>query len=184
MYVRMCACMCMYVRTYLCMYVCMCVCMYVCMHYVCVYACTYIRMLCINILTYTYVIFSMLYYVYMYVGRILLMKYYNFLWRSFPKDHITTHVKFYELFKLDKDLHDDIIAAAPEKGNRIMLDICTIGICRDVALIEYCGILEKFIVNPKLSKIMKVFKNGQCVYNCTTCHGLCIVHDRNCLNIL
>lgn len=97
-----------------------------------------------------------------YVGRILLRKYYNFLWRSFPKDHLITHVKFAELFKLDKDLHDDIIAAAPEKGNRMILDICVIGICRDVALIEYCSIVEKLINNPKLSKIMKVFKNGQC----------------------
>ena len=100
---------------------------------------------------------------YAYVGRILLRKYYNFLWRSFPEDHVTTHTKFSKIFNLDKDLHDDIIAATPEKGNRMMLDICTLGITKDVALIEYCNILEKFIVNPKLSKIMEVFKNGQCV---------------------
>ena len=44
-----------------------------------------------------------------------------------------------------------------------MLDIATIGISKDRTLMEFCYLVEEIIDNPKLSKIMKVFRNGQFV---------------------
>ena len=41
-----------------------------------------------------------------------------------------------------------------------MLDIAMIGVSKDRALMELYYLVEEIIDNPKLSKIMKVFKNG------------------------
>ena len=97
-------------------------------------------------------------------GRIVLKKYYNFLWRSFPEDHLIAYGKFSRKINLIDDLNNSIISApTSERGNQIMLDISMIGVSKDKALMEFYYLVEEIIDNPKLSKIMKVFRNGQFV---------------------
>lgn len=96
-------------------------------------------------------------------GRIVLKKYYNFLWKSFPEDHLIAYRRFSgTITQLDDDLTNSIVSApTPERGNQIMLDIAMIGVSKDKTLMEFYYLVEEIIDNPKLSKIMKVFRNGK-----------------------
>ena len=50
---------------------------------------------------------------------------------------------------------------SPEEGNQTILDIVILGINKDIILLQFYDLVERLIDNPKLSKIMKVFKQGQ-----------------------
>ncbi|XP_065903832.1 uncharacterized protein [Dysidea avara] len=91
--------------------------------------------------------------------RILLMKYYNFLWRSFPRDHVISFDRFNNIVPLDGDVVDTIVSKTAEEGNKLILDISLRVIDTDQELREFYLLVERIIGNPKLSKIMTVFKN-------------------------
>ena len=74
----------------------------------------------------------------------------------------------YERLRSGGVLHDKIkrtimSTGSPEEGNQTILDIVILGINKDIILLQFYDLVERLIDNPKLSKIMEVFKNGQCV---------------------
>ena len=70
--------------------------------------------------------------------------------------------KLISIIKLDDKISNEIISAtSSERGNQIMLDLVTIGVNKDKTLMEFYYLISQLIDNPKLLKIMKVFKNGQ-----------------------
>ena len=105
-----------------------------------------------------------------YVGRAVIRKYCNFLWKSFPKDYPLTLARFDKEFPTKIGGHDRI-ATYPnlEMGNLKILSLCIIGIQKDSNLFQFCTIMEKIIDNPKVSKIMKVLRKGKTdsTYICT-----------------
>ena len=71
----------------------------------------------------------------------------------------------YERLRSGGVLHDKIkrtimSTGSPEEGNQTILDIVILGINKDKILIQFYDLVERLIDNPKLSKIMKVFKQG------------------------
>ena len=95
------------------------------------------------------------------LGRRVLKKYYNFLWRSFPQDHLVTLGRFTKLVNLTSNLVDSVVSSqTSEEGNRKILNICVLSIDRDNLLLEFSLLIVKIIDNPKLSIILRVFKNG------------------------
>ena len=91
----------------------------------------------------------------------MLKKYYNFLWQSFPQDHLTTLGRFCKIARVGDDLVDSIVSSATsDDGNQKILNICVLSIDKDNVLIEFSHLIEKIIDNPKLLTIMKIFKNG------------------------
>jgi len=95
-----------------------------------------------------------------FTGRILLIKYYNFLWRSFPRDHVISFDRLSKVVPLKEDTTDSIISKSSEEGNQLILDISISIIDRDEDLQSFYFVVDKIIDNPKLAKIMKVFQNG------------------------
>ena len=96
-----------------------------------------------------------------FLGRCVLKKYYNFLWQSFPQDHSVTLGRFTKVVNLAKNLVDSIASSqTSDEGNRKILNICILSIDRDNLLLEFSLVIDKIIDNPKLSVIMKIFKNG------------------------
>ena len=75
---------------------------------------------------------------------------------------MTTFGRFTKLIPLNDETADAVITApTPEEGNQHILNICVIGVNKDKTLIEFYYLVEKLVDNPKLSTIMKVFKNGR-----------------------
>ena len=101
----------------------------------------------------------------LWTGRMVLKKYYNFLWRSLSKNHLQTLERFSSVGNITDEMTSAIMSAdTPEEGNRLMLHIAMVGVNKDVLLIQFYHLWEKLIDNPKLSKIVKVFKLGKCLY--------------------
>jgi len=102
----------------------------------------------------------------------LLKKYCNFLLKNFPPDHFESLARVNKFIPLDDILVDAVITAScPAEGNQRMLKICMLMVYLDKYLIEFCSIMEKLIDNPKMSKIMKVFRRGMTYKSvCTYVH--------------
>jgi len=95
-------------------------------------------------------------------GRILLMKYYNFLWQSFPQDHMITLERLNKIITLKDDIIDTVVSSTnSEKGNKMILNISLHVLDADEDLRQFYLLVERIISNPKLSKIISVFKNGR-----------------------
>ena len=91
----------------------------------------------------------------------MLMKYYNFLWRSFPQDHMISFDRFSKIVPVKETASDAIASKTSEEGNQVILDICIGIIDKDQDLEDFYHLVERIIDNPKLSKIMEVLKNGK-----------------------
>ena len=99
------------------------------------------------------------------LGCLVLKKYYNFLWQSFPQDHLTTLGRFSKIVRLPDDLVDSVVSSSTsDDGNQKILNICALSIDKDRVLIEFSDLVNKIIDNPKLSTMMKVFKKGYYIY--------------------
>ena len=97
----------------------------------------------------------------LFLGRCVLKKYYNFLWQSFPQDHLTTLSRFSKMVRLN-DGTINTVASSPtsDEGNQKILNICIVAIDKDKILLEFSHLIDRIIDNPKLSTMMKIFKNG------------------------
>ena len=69
--------------------------------------------------------------------------------------------RFNNIVPLDGDVVDTIVSKTAEEGNKLILDISLRVIDTDQELREFYLLVERIIGNPKLSKIMTVFKNGK-----------------------
>jgi len=95
------------------------------------------------------------------LGRVVLKKYYNFLWQSFPQDHLETLNRICRLVRVADSLVDTVVSSpTPDEGNQKILNICVLSIDKDNVLIEFSQLIEKIIDNPKLSTMMKIFRRG------------------------
>ena len=94
------------------------------------------------------------------IGRLVLKKYYNFLWQSFPQDHLTTLGRFCKIVTLSDHSVDAVVSSTSDDGNQKILNICVLAIDKDRVLIEFSDLVNRIIDNPKLSTMMKVFKKG------------------------
>jgi len=99
---------------------------------------------------------------YIYTGRLVLIKYYNFLWRSFPEDHLVSYDRVNKILSLDHDIYDLIFSSeTSEPGNQKVLNFCVYGVSSDKLLLDFFSLMKNVISNPKLSKILNVFKKGK-----------------------
>ena len=100
-------------------------------------------------------------YLLMNAGLVVIKKYCNFFWKSFPKDYSVTLARFCEASSR-KPEDDENIATCPnlEMGNLKILTLCMAGLVKDDALMIFGAIMKDMIDNPKLSKIFAVFKQG------------------------
>ena len=88
-------------------------------------------------------------------------KYYNFLLRNLPPDHLVTLGKVCKLIPLDDAVVDIIVTAStPLEGNMRIIKIFVLGVQNIKCLLEFYYAFDKLIDNPKVSKIMKAFKRG------------------------
>ena len=104
------------------------------------------------------------------VGRLLLKRYYNFLWKNFPQDHLVSLGRFCKLVPLSDDVVDIIVSSSPDEGNQKLLNICVVTIENDKSLPRFCSLVEHIIDNPKLSQLLKIFRDGEDTCNITTMH--------------
>ena len=97
-----------------------------------------------------------------FIAYAVVKKYYNFLWKSFPSDYSVTLARYNQAFP-KKDKIDDRIMTCPnlEMGNLKILSLCILPIQKDNNLLDFYEVVETIINNPKLLKIMKVFKKGK-----------------------
>ena len=103
-------------------------------------------------------------------GYALLKKYGNFLLNKFPPDHLETLAKVSKQYPLDDILVDSIVTAScPAEGNQRILKICMLMVQTDKCLNEFCSTMEKLVDNPKLSKIMEVFRHGTASLYASVC---------------
>jgi len=104
-------------------------------------------------------------------GQALLKKYYNFLLRNFPPDHLVTLGRVCKLIPVD-DAIVNMIATAPTplEGNKRMLNIFVLGIRDSKSLVDFCYAVYQVIDNPRVSKIMKAFKCGMYVFSSMEVH--------------
>ena len=95
------------------------------------------------------------------VGLVVLKKYCNFFWKSLPNDYSVTLARFSEASSKEIE-SDDNIATCPslEIGNLKIMFLCMSGVDSDDDLLTFSDIMEEIIDNPKLTKIMEVFKEG------------------------
>ena len=98
------------------------------------------------------------------IGLVVFKKYCNFFWKSFPKDYSVTLARLCEVSSKKID-SDDNIATCPslEIGNMKIMFLCMSGVESDDDLLTFGDIMEEIIDNPKLSKIVEVFKEGRIV---------------------
>ena len=108
----------------------------------------------------------------------VLKRYYNFLWKNFPQDHLVSLGRFCKLVPLSDDIVDMIVSSSsPEEGHQKLLNICVITIEKDKALLTFCDIVDKIIDNPKLSKIMKIFRDSECPYHVDACIVMYVIFN-------
>ena len=70
--------------------------------------------------------------------------------------------RFNKIIPLNDDIGDTIVSSkTSEEGNQMVLDISLRIIETDQELREFYLLVERIIDNPKLSKIINVFKNGK-----------------------
>ena len=101
---------------------------------------------------------------YTWIGLVVLKKYCNFFWKSFPKDYSVTLARFCEASSKEIDSDDNIATCASlEIGNMKIMFLCMSGVDSDDELLTFGDIMEVIINNPKLSKIIEVFKEGKIV---------------------
>ena len=105
------------------------------------------------------------FYVYVHIGLVVLKKYCNFFWKSFPKDYSVTLARFCETSSKEINSDDNIATCSSlEIGNMKILFLCMTGVVEgDDDLLIFGDIMEEIIDNPKLSKIVEVFKEGKIV---------------------
>ena len=102
-----------------------------------------------------------------FTGRILLMKYYNFLLSSFPRDHLISFDRLNKAVPIkDSEIVSTIVSSSDsKKTNRLILNITLNVIDKDQDLREFYLLVDRIIDNPKLSKILNVFRNGMFINN-------------------
>jgi len=100
-------------------------------------------------------------YLLMNAGFVVVKKYCNFFWKSFPKDYSVTLTRFCEASSRKPEDNENI-ATCPnlEVGNLKILTLCMAGLRKDDDLLIFGAIMKDMIDNPKLSKILDVFKQG------------------------
>ena len=75
---------------------------------------------------------------------------------------MTTYGKLINAIKLPEKIYSDILSSTTsEEGNKLILHILILGVNKDKTLMQFQHLVDELIDNPKLLKIMKVFKNGQ-----------------------
>ena len=91
----------------------------------------------------------------------MLKKYYNVLWQNFPQDHLETLGRISKLARLADHMVDAIVSSSTsDEGNQKILNICVLSIDKNNLLLEFADLIDNIINNPKLSIMMRVFKNG------------------------
>ena len=113
----------------------------------------------------TYVCTNLFLYVCVYLlmnaGLVVIKKYCNFFWKSFPNDYSVTLARFCEASSRKPEENENIaICPNLEMGNLKILTLCMAGLDKDDALMIFGAIMKDMIDNPKLSKIFDVFKQG------------------------
>lgn len=115
----------------------------------------------------------------------VLKRYYNFLWKNFPQDHLVSLGRFCKLVPLSDDIVDLIVSSSsPDEGNQKLLNICVVTIVKDKALLTFCDLVDKIIDNPKLSKIMKIFRDGERPYHVPVRTKLCATYSIECEEVV
>ena len=92
----------------------------------------------------------------------MLKKHYNALWWSFPNDYMKTLTQLCGLTDVDETVIDMVISQpTSDHSNRTMLDIIIYVLKGEQHLMEFCNLMEKFINNTRLSKIVDQLRNGE-----------------------
>jgi len=94
----------------------------------------------------------------------MLKKHYNALWWSFPNDYMKTLTELCELTELGEGTIEMITSQpTPDHSNRAMLDVVIYILRGEQYLMEFCNIMEQFINNKRLSKIVNQLRNGEII---------------------
>ena len=65
------------------------------------------------------------------------------------------------LAPLSDDAVDITVSSSPDEGNQKLLNVCVITIDNDKSLPRFCSLVEQIIDKPKLSQLMKIFRDGE-----------------------
>ena len=91
----------------------------------------------------------------------VLKKHYHTLWRCFPNDYMSTIATMCDQCSVGESIIEVITSLqTPEECNRAILDYVICGTKGDDELMAFCNLMEKFISNPRFSKIIGKFKQG------------------------
>ena len=98
----------------------------------------------------------------------VLKKHYQTLWRCFPDDYMTTITTMCQNCNVNEGILELIIGLqSPEECNRTILDYIIHMIKGDGDIMGLCGLMEKFIINTRFSKIVSEFKKGTHMHRLT-----------------
>ena len=75
-----------------------------------------------------------------------------------------------KLVPLSDDVVDIIVSSSPSEGNQKLLNICMVTIENNKCLPRFCSLVEQIIDNPKLSQLLKIFREGEGACDINTMH--------------
>ena len=83
--------------------------------------------------------------------------------------------RFCKLVPLSDDVVDIIVSSSPDEGNQKLLNICVVTVDNDKSLPRFCSLVEQIIDNPKLSQLMKIFRDGENACAINTIHSYVVI---------
>jgi len=98
----------------------------------------------------------------LYLGQVLLKKYYYALLNAFPEEYFYSLSRIHELVTIWDELMDKITACpTAEESNKAILNLAIIFKASDDGLLEFCSIMEAVIVDKqKVAEVVEPLRNG------------------------
>ena len=82
--------------------------------------------------------------------------------KNFPQDHLMSLGRVRKLVPLSDDAIDITVSSSPDEGNqKVTKRLCDHKIDNDKSLPRFCSLVEQIIGKPKLSQLMKIFRDGE-----------------------
>ena len=102
----------------------------------------------------------------MFVAFAVISKYYDQIWKSFPKDHMISLQRYCGILKLDESTIDFITAAeTSELSNERLLSMmfCVISSHSEDTLFHFCNNVETVIGDSSMTSFVEQLRSGESV---------------------
>jgi len=91
----------------------------------------------------------------------MLHKYYDMLWKSFPQDHLITLSRLCDLLPVDEGLVETIVSySSSDMANKRILNAALSNLKYDKELLGFSMLIEQLIESSESLKMIEKFKSG------------------------